>query len=405
LSTVINAQAVMPTFKFLLPGTSRAISPASSAWHAPLPMNRHSAEASIAEKNTIDPTYGDYFTAARQFLEADGFATLVGAVANRLGRSVSCEDLFEIHITIIKHGAFYHPALLTVHGAGMILKFVLNTGASTPGRQTIESEYAALDKLSESGASAYLPTVYGRGEVKTKDGHPLSMFLANWFDGFHEFHLSQDISSNRLQIRVWDDEREFFFLNANEAHNLYRQSAFILTACYNPSTFEQIFPWHHAAGDFVVRLDSSGLQVRLITARQYTPLFRDIEIPGDTSAQRKQMLVALLFFLLNLSIRMRIDRLDGTGDLIWGEEETVTAVWEGFLSGLQHSFFPWPFRENMASAFNTFLADIPVSEAFDLAKATAGGFHPQTPERALIDQHLIDHVAALWTSIAQDGLV
>ncbi|MFH0726283.1 MAG: hypothetical protein V2B19_08055 [Pseudomonadota bacterium] len=391
----------MPFFHYHLPGTPQLLSAMCSAWHSPLPADRFSAEAPSSVKNSSDPTYGDYFTAARHFLAADGFATLVGAVSSRLGRSVLYEELHEIHITIVKHGAFYHPALVTVHSSGSSLQFVLNTAVSKPGRQTMENEYPALEKLGKSGANAYVPTVYGWGRGETRDGRPVDMFLADWFDGFHEFHLSRNATSNRLQICVWDDERGLFFLSAEEASDLYRQTAFILTACYNPRTFEQIFPWHHAAGDFVVRLDTSGLHVRLITVRQYASLFRDIEIAENESAQRKHILLGLLFFLLNLSIRMRIDRLDGTGNLVWGGEETVSAVWEGFFSGLQHSFFPWPFREDMASTVSTFLAAMPVSEVFDLARAAAGGFHPQTPERSLIDRHLLDHVAALWAFISQ----
>jgi hypothetical protein len=395
----------MPNVHYHLPGTSRPLSATCSAWHVALPMDRHSAETPSSTKNNDDPTYGDYFTAARHFLEANGFAIVVGAVSSRLGRTVSCLALSDIHITLIKHGAFYHPALVTVHGFGTSLKFVLNAAVSKPGRQILESEYPALEKLGKSGANAYVPIVYGWGKGEAQDGRALDMFLADWFDGFHEFHLSRNAFSNDMQICVWDDERGFFLLSTAQAQNLYRQTAFILTASYNPQTFEQIFPWHHAAGDFVVRLDSAGLQVRLITVRQYASLFRDIEIAENESAQRKQMLIALLFFLLNLSIRMRIDRLDGTGDLVWGGEEAVSAVWEGFLSGLQHGFFPRPFREDLASTFTTFLTAMPLSEVFDLAQATAGGFHPQTPERTLIDRHLLDHVAALWTSIAQSGPV
>lgn len=393
----------MPIFHYHLPGISRPISAASNTWHTPLPTDRHSAQTRSTAITDSNPTHGDYFTAARRFLERDGFATVLGAVAGRLGRPVGCEELREIHITIIKHGAFYHPALISVHGADTPLNFVLNTAASTIGRQTIENEYAALEKLGETGGNTYLPTVYGHGTVQTPAGHSLEMFLGDWFDGFHEFHLSRNGEEDSLRLRVWDDEHGFFFLDGNQTRALYRQAAFILTACYNPLTFEQIFPWHHAAGDFVVRVDTTGLQVRLITARQYAPLFHDIEIPAEPSAQRTQVMLGLLFSLLNLSIRMRIDRLDGTGDLAWGGEESIPSVWEGFLSGLRHGFFPWPFSQNIAAAFRAFLSDIPVSDMFDMAQTAGGGFHPAAPERAFMAPHLVDHVAALWTAIEQGG--
>jgi hypothetical protein len=36
----------------------------------------------------------------------------------------------------------------------------------------------------------------------------------------------------------------------------------ILTACYDPISSRQIFPWHHAAGDFVVRVERERVGVR-----------------------------------------------------------------------------------------------------------------------------------------------
>jgi hypothetical protein len=392
----------MPNFQYRLPGSSQPLSATSDVWHSLLPMDWHSAKAPSPEIPHTGPTHGDYFTAARHFLEANGFAILVGAVARRLGRSVHLEELCDIHIAIVKHGAFYHPALVTVHGPGVSLKFVLNTAVSNPGRQIIDSEYAALEKLYLAGGGLHVPTVYGRGTVRTSTGRPMDMFLGDWFNEFHEFHLSRSDAKSPLQLRVWDDEHGFFFLNEKQASELYRRAAFILTAFYNPRTFEQIFPWHHAAGDFVVRVDAAGLQVRLITARRYSPQFRDIEIPIDDSAQRNQIIMGLLFFLLTLSVRMRIDRLDGTGELVWGGEEIIPSVWEGFISGLKHSYFPWPFPENRLTAFRTCLADISVSEVFDLAQASAGGFHPEAAERALIERHMVDHVAALWTTIEKE---
>jgi hypothetical protein len=88
-------------------------------------------------------------------------------------------------------------------------------------------------------------------------------------------------------------------------------------------TFRQIFPWHHAAGDFVVRSRDDGVGLRLITARQYAPM-----VAGVSAFD------ALLFFLLNLSLRTRLDRLDGVGDVVWAEDGCVSATLMGFLEGL-----------------------------------------------------------------------
>ena len=66
---------------------------------------------------------------------------------------------------------------------------------------------------------------------------------------------------------------------------VYRQAAFILTLYYDVETFEQIFPWHHAAGDFVVKADEGAVDVRLVTARQYAPMIEpNDDMPPTRSA-------------------------------------------------------------------------------------------------------------------------
>ena len=81
------------------------------------------------------------------------------------------------------------------------------------------------------------------------------MFLGDWFDGFHEFHLTQQADSDELAMVVWDGATARCLLSEKQAMDLYRKTAMILTACYDPITLCQIFPWHHAAGDFVVRVE------------------------------------------------------------------------------------------------------------------------------------------------------
>ena len=46
------------------------------------------------------------------------------------------------------------------------------------------------------------------------------------------------------------------------------------------------------------------------------------------------MLQALLIFFLNLSIRMRLDRYDGVGDIVWADGLVVQSTLDGFFEGL-----------------------------------------------------------------------
>jgi len=100
---------------------------------------------------------------------------------------------------------------------------------------------------------SFVPKVYGTGEVFTKDNHYISMFLGEWFEGFNEFHISRDPADGKNKIVVWDNQQSNFFLSADQIMELYRQATMILTSYYNIETFEQIFSWHHAAGDFVLK--------------------------------------------------------------------------------------------------------------------------------------------------------
>lgn len=393
----------MPRFQYFLPGVHQPVSADMDAWHTALPLDRHAARQPASVRPDAGWTHGDYFTAARTFLERDGYGVVLRAVSHRLGRPAAADDISDIRITIIKHGAFYHPAHILVCGLETPVELVLNTAVSPRGRETIAREYAALDRLSQTRGHGLLPVVYGQGAMPAGSGVPFEMFLGDWFAGFHEFHLSRDAADSPVGIRVWDAENGFFYLTPAQTRTLYRQAAFILSAYYNPRTCEQIFPWHHAAGDFVVGVDTAGLHVRLITVRAYAPLFEDMETPGDSNAQRERMMLGLLVLLLNLSIRMRIDRIDGTGALAWAGEEAVMPVWEGFMAGLTHSFYPAGFPDDLPGAFQSYLSDIPLSHVFDLAGAAAGGFHPQAPERELIEGHLVDHVAGLWASMEQPG--
>ena len=84
--------------------------------------------------------------------------------------------------------------------------------------------------------------------------------------------------------------------------------AAILTGYFDTRSFAQIYPWHPAAGDFIARIAGDGVAVRLVAARQYGPLVGPPDLPPEE---------ALLFFFLNLTLRLRVDRLDGVGEVAW----------------------------------------------------------------------------------------
>lgn len=76
-----------------------------------------------------------------------------------------------------------------------------------------------------------------------------------------------------------------------------------MTCYYNAETFEQIFPWHHAAGDFVIKLQKNNMKMKLITVRQYAPMLenKNETAKNNTDSDIYLMLEAMLVFFLNLS--------------------------------------------------------------------------------------------------------
>ena len=206
-----------------------------------------------------------------------------------------------LSIFLEKHGAFYHPARLQVAVKDQTLSFVVNVAASTHGRKAISREVKALERLNDQRPFGWFPQVYSFASDE------LPMFLGDWFDGFHEFHLTRRPDSDEPAIVVWDGTATPCLLSEKQAADLYRNAAMILTACYDPITSCQIFPWHHAAGDFVVRVEGEGVTVRLITVRDYVPMSGFAAEPDN----ERSLLDALVVFFIHLSVRMRLDRLDG----------------------------------------------------------------------------------------------
>jgi hypothetical protein len=373
-------------FRYFLSSRSETVEEDGGIWHAALPLFRN------PQKNSGDepagPTYGDYFTAVRRFLEDRQFRTVVSAIS--VGGMQSCRacDIVSIDIFLVKHGQFYHPCRVEVLAKEQVFAFVVNAALSVFGKSGIEREFNLLNRLSSAPSGAYLPNVYGHGGVILPKGCDVKLFIGEWFEDFHEFHISLDPIDHQYKIRVWHADATPVFLTGGQTCELYRQIAEILTGCYDPETFEQIFPWHHAAGDFIVRRSDNLLQVKLITVRQYGAL---LETPDRDETTLMQ---ALLFFLANLSIRTRLDRLDGVADVVWAGLPAVTGTVRGFMDGLASKIPRWDVR------FKTFLRSVSLSEMTEICESIADSYHPLAPELPVVREHLSTHAAEVFASLS-----
>ena len=133
--------------------------------------------------------------------------------------------------------------------------------------------------------------------------------------------------------------------------------------------------------------------LRLITVRGYRPLL------AKKSDSRDKMLGSLHFFV-NLGIRMRIDRLDGTGELAWAGPECLAGVIRGFVDAwearaLEHEDLP-----KAGEIFSLFL-DLSPDERLAFAGIAARDGRVEAAESDFLLARLPGHVMELSEALEE----
>lgn len=392
----------MPRFKFFLSSRKNPVREDDFIWSTPIPLNRHQSAITFEPESDIFINHGDYFTAVRDFLERDGYAIITQSVSQYLNRTIAPEEIEEIRIFLDKHGEFYHPSKIEAVLQDVKILFVLNVAVTDVGKQCAQREYRLLKKLNTQYSDSFIPKVYAQGNVFTKmDQVETRMFLGEWFEGFNEFHMSLDPDDKKYKIIVWNHEHGNFFLTPHQTMELYRQAAKILTYYYNVETFEQIFSWHHAAGDFVLKCQEDDIELKLITVRQYRSMYENNIVSESIEPDSELILEALLVFFLNMAIKMRIDRIDGVGEIVWSDDVALKGILKGFFEALTLKPEISVFAEPLNDCFRQHLLSCRRADFFDLNHAIVHTYPLQAPEVPVIRQHLGKHVEGLYNSIKQ----
>ncbi|MGD9084236.1 MAG: hypothetical protein PVJ41_04665 [Desulfobacterales bacterium] len=385
----------MPLFSFYTPHSKQPVFPDNPLWQQPIPLRLDT----LRKADDVSVRHADYFEAAQAFLEARHYDVITRAVSQRLGYEINPHDLAEIRIRLEKHGAFYHPARVEIIVDQKQLSFVLNVAVSDSGRRFIEQDYHHLKRLNAETPFDYLPQVYGREQISGPAGLNIGMFLGEWFDGYHEFHLAPDPDDHTLKIVVWDESGGRFFLTVEQTKTLYAQAAKILTCYYNLLSYEQILAWHHAAGDFVASFENDRLQLKLVTVRRYAAIFENQKQVKTDANDPQHLLQALLVFFLNLSLQMRLDRLEGVGDMVWSDKAAVDATLTGFLDALSMKSDVDFLPDSPLTCFLAYISACQASDLLDLSEAIVSRLNPRMPELPLIKENLSEHVETLHAAI------
>jgi hypothetical protein len=337
-------------------------------------------------------TYGTYLESIRQFILSNGNS--LSAILSELGAS---SEVRSLDIISEKHGQDYHPARLVVHTAREKFSFVVNVAVSDEGQALLEEDFRFLGHLRRKYGAEFTPRPYFLGEqslsVERGEEPRVTMFLAQWFDGFHEFHLSSTGAAKTPRMVLWDLDRGYEELSPQQAAQIFRRIALILTVFYDTETFEEVFPWHHASGDFVASQRSSAFDVRLITVRQYAPRTVFHEVSPENRV------TALLVFLANLTIRARLDRLDGVGEVAWAGEESVTATLHGFLDGMQSKFPKDPSAARVLDSFRRMVSALSLAELAHVFQTVAESYNADSPDTPIIAVNLVDHVYQVYEAL------
>lgn len=277
-------------------------------------------------------TLGDYFGAIVTFLFTDDGKRLYTLLEKELGPPLGPEKILKVRIFSEKHGAFSHIARAEIDGDVGSLALAVSTAVTPEARAHLNREYETLRTLERAFAFAFLPKVFYRGDVRmqTPKGEAgLSFFLAQWFEDYHEWHLHPDPAGKGSRICIWDQNRGRRIATRRETREIFRQASRILTLYYDPKNYCQIHPWHHAAGDFIVRTRNGAVDVKLSTARNYAPVMTFLH---DRALNPS---IAVVYFFLNLTVQMRLDKQEGTGETLWADNEALKAAVRGFFDGLR----------------------------------------------------------------------
>jgi hypothetical protein len=386
----------VPHYSYFLETADQPITPAQPAWHYLIPTGRRSFQDAPAGHQAPSITLGHYFQAVRAFLEGPAQAAVARALR---GQGLAMGDAEEIGIYLAKHGECYHPARVVAQAGGTRIEWVVNVAVSPAGAAIIQKEFALLQRLKREVSPSYLPQVYVLGEVQVQTGRPLPMFLGEWLAGFHEFHLTRSGPGDEMGVVLWDPENGNRILGRDQVKALYAQAARVLTHYFNVATAECIGAWHHAAGDFVVNLAGHAPVARLITVREYRPLLRPESAPAGRGVKR--LLEALLLFFLNLTIRMRLDRLDGVGEIAWAGPAAVDGALAGVLEALaekpQLPDVPLP----LDVLFRHYLLSGTPEELLEMCSGILASFHSHSPDTAVARAHLEEHAAALAFALSR----
>ena len=359
-----------------------------SSPYGDIPVDEYKLDLPL-EGYTLKTPYREYFHSIHGFLTQKDFQYFLKAAREKIGKNIHIQEVKEVIIRTEKHGLFYHPASIELILNQEKTKFCLNVAISDSGKAWLQEEILVLQRLNRKFNPSFLPRAYHWGDYNS-----MLFLLEDWFEGYHEFHITID-EEGKKRLKLWEFGKGYKYISPEQGSELYKQASKILTLYYDLKDFREIHPWHHAAGDFVVKIDGEKVNVRLTTARRYEPLL-------DYS-QKINPLLALFYFFLNLSFRMRLDRIDGVGNVILADSSCIKAMIKGFFEALKlkEGLDGYP---DLAEEFSGLAKSFRKDELKDTFKPILN-IYKDSSDLPVISNNLDEHIEELCTTLQNLPLI
>ncbi|MGC8491949.1 MAG: hypothetical protein ACP5SH_09450, partial [Syntrophobacteraceae bacterium] len=151
-------------------------------------------------------TYGQYLSSVSRLLSQNSFQLLRELVTKLPAPAHNLEEATSIELTAEKHGALYSVSRLLLRFPGETLRFAVNCAFSPEQQAFLRVETNLLADLRARFALPYLPEHYVCAEAPG-----LMLFIAEWFENHHEFHLSHS-ESGAPAIKIWGESGSRYVL-------------------------------------------------------------------------------------------------------------------------------------------------------------------------------------------------
>ncbi|MGD9578381.1 MAG: hypothetical protein AB7Y74_09025 [Syntrophorhabdus sp.] len=341
---------------------------------------------------------GDFFHVIRLFLLDRAGPVLTSLLSRTWDRDISLQDIDNVIIRYEKYGTLYQIVSAEIISGNQKMKLAVSAALTPDAQQNITLEYNLISYMNTKTGLPYLPRVFCINSLDVeKDSHTetVALTLAEWFEGYHEWHFSKnDIGNNAIVI--WDTARGNRSVSDQEAYTIIKEASKILTFYYNVGGSERIVPWHHGAGDFIVNTDSGKVDVKLITVRGYEPF-----ASPDTN-QTVGPLLGILFFLIELTVKMRMDKMEGMGETIWADSRYMNAAIQGFFHAMK---IKERDHECNDISIDDFMATLKTLNKDEIASSISSYLkHNQAPDTSdyrVIQEHMGEHAADLASALQQ----